>query len=261
MKIATYNVNGIRVRLPRVLEWLEESKPDVVVLQEIKCEDHLFPHSPISDLGYNIEVHGQKGFNGVACLSKFPLENVIRGLPGDSEDKQSRWLEVSICLDKAVITICGLYLPNGNPIDSEKYPYKLNWMKRLQQRIIELLELEEPLIVAGDYNVIPQAEDARFPDEWEEDALFRLETRTEWRKLLNLGLYDSFRLKYPLDEAFTFWDFQGNAWNLNNGIRIDHLLISPQAADLLTECQIDKHTRGLAKPSDHVPIWIELNSS
>jgi len=259
VKIATYNVNGVRVRLPRILDWLKESEPEVALLQEIKCEDHQFPTTPFDDLGYNVETFGQKGFNGVAILSKFPLEEIIRGLPGEDEDKQARWIEASVCAEFQVIKVCCLYLPNGNPVDSEKYSYKIRWMKRLRKRVKRLLELEEPLVVAGDYNVIPQPEDALFPDDWKEDALFRLETRTEWRKLLNIGLYDAYRLRHPFEKEYTFWDFQGNAWNINNGIRIDHLLLSPQSSDLLTDCQIDKHTRGLEKPSDHVPIWIVLN--
>ncbi len=259
VKIATYNVNGIRVRLPRLLDWLNEREPDVALLQEIKCEDHLFPHQPLSDMGYNIETHGQKGFNGVAVLSKYPLNDVIRGLPNEPEDTQSRWIEASIGLKEHSLRVCCLYLPNGNPADSEKYDYKIRWLRRLQKRASELLDNEDPLVIAGDYNVIPQAEDARFPDNWIDDALFRLETRTEWRKLLNSGLHDAYRLCHPFSTEYTFWDFQANAWQINNGIRIDHLLISAQSADLLRDCQIDRHVRGWAKPSDHVPIWVDLD--
>lgn len=259
MKIATYNINGVRVRLPRIIDWLKVAKPDVVLLQEIKCENEKFPESEFGDLGYNVVINGQKGYNGVAILSKYPLEDVVRGLPGNDSDTQARWLEAVIQGDNKVVRVGCLYLPNGNPVPGEKYDYKISWMKRLQSRALELLQLEEPLVLAGDYNVIPQIEDAQHPDKWRDDALFRLETRTEWRKLLNLGLHDAFRLKNQQDGHFTFWDFQGNAWNKNDGIRIDHLLLSPQCADLLLECKIDKEVRGWEKPSDHVPIWVKLD--
>ena len=259
MKIATYNINGVRVRIPRILDWLKLSKPDVALLQEIKCENEKFPESAFGELGYNVAIHGQKGYNGVAILSKFPLDDVICGLPGDDSDTQARWLEAVIQGERNVVRVGCLYLPNGNPAPGEKFDYKLSWMKRLQNRAFELLQFEEPLILAGDYNVIPQIEDAQHPEKWQDDALFRLETRTEWRKLLNLGFQDAFRLMNQQDGQFTFWDFQGNAWNKNDGIRIDHLLLSPQCADLLLECKIDKEVRGWEKPSDHVPIWVKLD--
>ncbi|MCY3725848.1 MAG: exodeoxyribonuclease III [Paracoccaceae bacterium] len=259
MKIATYNINGVRVRLPRIIDWIKQSKPDVALLQEIKCEDDKFPENDFSDLGYNVAIHGQKGYNGVAILSKYPLDDVIKGLPGDDSDTQSRWIEAVIQGSNKIVRVCCLYLPNGNPVPGEKFDYKLAWMTRLQKRAAKLLEFEEPLILAGDYNVIPHIEDAKNPEKWIDDALFRLETRTEWRKLVNLGFQDAFRLMNNQEGQFTFWDFQGNAWNKNDGIRIDHLLLSPQCADLLLDCKIDREVRGWEKPSDHVPIWVKLD--
>ncbi len=259
MKIASYNINGIKARLPALLEWLDECKPDIAILQEIKTVDEGFPREPFEERGYNVETHGQKGFNGVAILSKLPLEDVTRGLPGDPEDEQARYIEATIVGDKAV-RVCGLYLPNGNPVPGPKYDYKLGWMERLRARAQDLLAQEEPFFMAGDYNIIPQAEDAARPDDWREDALFRLESRDAYRRIVNLGLTDAFRVITQAPEQYTFWDFQRGAWNRNDGIRIDHFLMSPQCADLLTDCQIDKEIRGREKPSDHVPIWIEIDA-
>lgn len=257
MKIATYNINGIKARLNALTEWLREANPDVALLQEIKSLDENFPRDHFEDLGYNVETHGQKSFNGVAILSKLPLEDVTRGLPGDDEDEQARWIEATVVGDKPV-RICGLYLPNGNPVPGPKYDYKIAWMKRLEARAKALLSLEEPALMAGDYNIIPQAEDAHRPDDWREDALFRPESRTAWRRILNLGFTEAFRAVNQRPEQYSFWDFQRGAWQRNDGIRIDHFLLTPQCADLLTDCQIDKEIRGREKPSDHVPVWVEL---
>lgn len=257
MKIATFNINGIKARAERLLEWLAEEKPDVVLLQEIKSIDENFPREPFEDLGYAVETHGQKSFNGVAILSKLPLEDVTRGLPGDDEDEQARWIEATVMADTPV-RVCGLYLPNGNPAPGPKYDYKLAWMERLRARARQLLAAEEPALMAGDYNVIPQPEDAHDPSQWESDALYLPQTRDAFRRLVNLGLTDAFR---ACDEAplnYTFWDFQAGAWNRNNGIRIDHFLLTPQCADLLNGAGIDRHMRGRERPSDHVPVWIEL---
>ena len=259
MKIATYNINGIRARLPRLLDWLDESGPDVALLQEIKCEDPKFPRDEIESRGYSVETHGQKSFNGVALLSKFPLEDVDRGLPGDPLDEQARWIEATI-VNNSAVRICCLYLPNGNPAPGAKYDYKLNWMERLHAKSRELLEREEPALMAGDYNVIPQPEDAKFPEKWKTDALHLYETRESWRKILNLGFMDAYKIRHPDSSDYTFWDFQGGAWAKNDGIRIDHFLLTPQCADLLVDCQIDKHVRGWEKPSDHVPVWVELDA-
>lgn len=259
MKVASYNINGIRARLPRVLDWLDERDPDVALLQEIKCEDRSFPEEPIADKGYNIAIHGQKGFNGVAILSKFPIEDVARGLPGDGGDPQARWIEATVVNAKPV-RVCCLYLPNGNPAPGEKYDYKLSWMGRLHARAKEIITSEESALLAGDFNVIPEPADAHTPDSWTDDALFLPQTRAAWRRIVNLGFTDAFRACDETPLNYTFWDFQKGAWNRNDGIRIDHFLLTPQCADLLLDCRIDRHVRGWEKPSDHVPVWVELDA-
>ena len=259
MRIASFNINGVKARLPALLKWLEEASPDVALLQEIKSVDENFPREPIEDLGYNVETHGQKSFNGVAILSKRPIEDVSRGLPGDPEDEQARWIEATISGDQRAVRVCGLYLPNGNPAPGPKYDYKLSWMERLNSRAKELIASEEIALMAGDYNVIPQAEDVHNPDQWTEDALYLPQTRTAWRRLLSLGYTEAFRALNTAPLNYTFWDYQAGAWNKNNGIRIDHFLLTPQAADLLQDCQIDKKPRGGEKPSDHTPIWVDLD--
>lgn len=259
MRIASFNINGVKARLPALLKWLEEASPDVALLQEIKSVDEGFPREPIEDLGYNVETHGQKGFNGVAILSKRPIEDVSRGLPGDPEDEQARWIEATISGDQRAVRVCGLYLPNGNPVPGPKYDYKLAWMERLQSRAEDLIASEEIALMAGDYNVIPQAEDVHNPDQWTDDALYLPQTRAAWRRLLALGYTEAFRALNTAPLNYTFWDYQAGAWNKNNGIRIDHFLLTPQAADLLQDCQIDKTPRGGEKPSDHTPIWIDLD--
>ena len=258
MKIATFNINGIKARIEALPRWLDDAKPDVVLLQEIKTIDEGFPRSLFEDRGYNVETHGQKSFNGVAILSKLPLEDVSRGLPGDDDDDQARWIEATVTGEKSAARICGLYLPNGNPAPGPKFEYKLAWMDRLRARAAQLLTEEMPFLMAGDYNIIPQSEDAASPDSWREDALFRLEARAAWRRLLNLGLTDAFRARTHGPGHYSFWDYQAGAWNRNNGIRIDHFLLSPACADLLRDCQIDRDVRGGDKPSDHVPVWVDL---
>ena len=258
MKIATFNINGIKARINALPAWLDAAQPDVALLQEIKSVDEGFPREIFEDRGYNVETHGQKSFNGVAILSKRPLEDVTRGLPGDDEDAQARYIEATVMGAHSAVRVCGLYLPNGNPVPGPKYDYKLAWMKRLHQRAQDLLAQEIPFVMAGDYNIIPQAEDAAKPDSWREDALFRPESRAAFRELLNLGLTEAFRARTSGPGHYSFWDYQAGAWNRNNGIRIDHLLLSPLAADMLKDCQIDKDIRSHDKPSDHVPVWIEL---
>ena len=257
MKIATFNINGIKARIEALPKWLLEAQPDVVCLQEIKSVDEAFPREVFESMGYQVETHGMKSFNGVAILSKLPLEDITRGLPGDADDVQARWIEATVIGAQAV-RVCGLYLPNGNPAPGPKYDYKLAWMARMQARVETLLRDEEPLVICGDYNVIPQAEDAARPEVWLDDALFLPQTRAAYRRLLNLGLTDAFRARNQSAGQYSFWDYQAGAWERNNGIRIDHLLLSPQAADLLADCQIDKQVRAGEKPSDHVPVWIEL---
>ena len=259
MKIATFNINGIKARAEALPAWLDEAQPDVVLLQEIKSVDEAFPRALFEERGYNVETHGQKSFNGVAILSKHPLEDVRRGLPGDPEDEQARWIEATVVGEKDAVRICGLYLPNGNPAPGPKFDYKLAWMARLEAHARQLLAEEQPFLMAGDYNIIPQAEDAAKPDSWREDALFRPESRAAWRNLLNLGLTEAFRARTQGPGHYSFWDYQAGAWNRNNGIRIDHFLLSPACADMLRDCQIDKDVRGRDKPSDHVPVWVELD--
>ena len=259
MKIATFNINGIKARIAALPEWLEEAQPDVALLQEIKSVDENFPRELFEGMGYNIETHGQKSFNGVAILSKLPLEDVTRGLPGDETDEQARWIEATV-VGKQAIRLCGLYLPNGNPAPGPKYDYKLAWMERLQARAEALLAEEAPFLMAGDYNIIPQDEDARRPEVWQEDALARPESRAAYRRLLNLGLTEAFRVRVQGPEHYSFWDYQAGAWNKDDGIRIDHFLLSPAVADILLDCQIDKHVRAKEKPSDHVPVLVELDN-
>ena len=231
MRIATWNVNSIKQRLDSALTWLGERKPDIVCLQETKCVDDAFPRIEFESAGYNVAVHGQKAFNGVALLSKFPFDEVNAGLPGDDQDDHARFLEGVVSTANGALRVASIYLPNGNPPDTEKYTYKIGWMKRLAHYARERLLLEEPLIMAGDYNVIPTTADAKNPQIWTSDEG---------------GLY-------------TFWDYQAGAWQKNNGIRIDHMLLSPLAADKLEDAGIDKHVRTWEKPSDHVPVWIDLD--
>ncbi|MGD1882601.1 MAG: exodeoxyribonuclease III [Paracoccaceae bacterium] len=258
MKVATFNINGIKARIEALPAWLDEAQPDVALLQEIKSIDENFPRVIFEERGYNVETHGQKSFNGVAILSKRPLEDVTRGLPGDDSDEQARYVEATVMGDTEAVRICGLYLPNGNPAPGPKYDYKLRWMERLKARAETLLHEEVPFLMAGDYNIIPQAEDVARPEVWRKDALFRMESRTAFRRFLNLGLTEAFRARNAATGHYSFWDYQAGAWNRNDGIRIDHFLLCPTCADLMTDCGIDKDVRGREKPSDHVPVWVDL---
>jgi len=258
MKIATWNINGIKARLDVALTWVKEASADVVCLQEIKSASEAFPKTAFEELGYNAAVHGQKGFNGVAVLSKRPFDEItVRGLPGDASDGHARYIEVCVPRQGGVVRIGNLYLPNGNPVGTDKFAYKLAWMQRFQARTRELLSYEEPFFLLGDYNVIPEPIDAKNPAAWVNDALYQPETRAAYRALLNLGLTDAVRACLPEPGFYTFWDYQAGAWQKDHGIRIDHILASPQAADRLLGAGIDKHTRAWEKPSDHVPVWIE----
>lgn len=259
MKISTWNINGVKARIDNLQHWLKESEPDIACLQEIKSVDELFPRLEIEALGYHVETHGQKGFNGVALLSKKSPDEINRGLPGDDSDEQSRFIEGVYSTDQGVIRVVSLYLPNGNPIDTEKFPYKLSWMQRLQAWARERLVLEEPLVLAGDYNVIPEPQDARHPQNWLGDALFQPQSRRAFRKLENLGFTDALRATSDDDGIYSFWDYQAGAWQKNNGIRIDHLMLSPEAADRFVSIEVEKHTRGREKPSDHVPVTVTLS--
>ncbi|MEQ8366014.1 MAG: exodeoxyribonuclease III [Roseicyclus sp.] len=258
MKIATFNINGIKARIDALSDWLTEFQPDVALLQEIKSVDENFPREVFEDMGYQVETHGQKSFNGVAILSKLPLEDISRGLPGDDSDEQARWIEATVMGETTAVRVCGLYLPNGNPAPGPKYDYKLAWMARMEAHARTLLEAEMPLILAGDYNIIPQDEDAARPEAWREDALARPDSRAAYRRILNLGFTEAIRTRSAQTGLYSFWDYQAGAWNRNDGIRIDHLLLSPQAADLMHDAGIDSVVRGREKPSDHVPVWIDL---
>jgi exodeoxyribonuclease-3 len=257
MRIATWNVNSINARLETVVRWFEEAQPDVACLQEIKCVDEKFPAEPFERLGYNLAVHGQKSYNGVAILSKRPLEDVRRGLPEGDGDEHARYIEAVVSGSQPV-RVASIYLPNGNPVDSEKFGYKLAWMERLRRHAQALLAFEEPLALVGDYNVIPEERDAEFPQNWVGDALFQPQTRASFRALQWSGLTDAYLQADGAPGAYTFWDYQAGAWQRNNGIRIDHALLSPQAADRLRGVSIHRDVRGWDKPSDHVPLVIEL---
>jgi len=264
VKIATFNINGVKARIAALTDWLDQSQPDVALLQEIKSVDEAFPREIFENKGYTVETHGQKGFNGVAILSKLPLEDVSRGLPGAAgagregvDDEEARYIEATVMGEKP-IRVCGLYLPNGNPAPGPKYDYKLRWMERLYQRAKDLLAAEEPALMAGDYNIIPQAEDAARPDAWRDDALFRLDSRNAFRRIQNLGFTEGFRSRQIGEGHYSFWDYQAGAWDRNDGIRIDHFLLSPQCADLMQNCWIEAEVRGRDKPSDHVPVWVDL---
>lgn len=259
MRIATWNINGIKARIENLVAWLNEAKPDVAMLQETKTVDEAFPREPIEALGYNIAAHGEKGFNGVALLSKRALQDVRFGLPGDGEDSQCRYVEAIVSSGDGVVRVASLYLPNGNPIGTPKFDYKLKWLNRLEAHAKDLLALEEPFVLGGDYNVIPEPIDAKRPETWVEDALFQPQSRRAFRRLLALGLTDAVRAAGHGEGTFTFWDYQAGAWNKNNGIRIDHLLMSPQAADRLITADVDRHTRGWERPSDHVPVRADLD--
>jgi len=258
MRLATWNVNSVNARLETVLAWFEAASPDVAVLQEIKCIDEKFPTEAFERLGYNVAVHGQKTYNGVAMLSKTPMEDIRKGLPGDETDEQARYIE-AVVSGATPVRVIGIYLPNGNPIGTEKFAYKLAWMDRLNRHVRTLLPLEEPMVIAGDYNVIPFEADVEKPKDWLGDALFQPESRAAWRALQNLGLTDAYMAADGAPGGYTFWDYQAGAWQRNNGIRIDHALLSPQAADRLVRVDIHRDVRGGEKPSDHVPVVVELD--
>ena len=258
MRIASWNVNSINARLETVTAWFKEAAPDVACLQEIKCVDEAFPRETFESLGYNLAVHGQKSYNGVALLSKTPLEDVRRGLPGDDGDDHARYLEAVVSGARPVRVAC-IYLPNGNPVGTDKFAYKLAWMERLRRHAAGLLELEEPLALCGDYNVIPEPADCDDPPSWASDALFQPESRAAFRILKWMGLTDAYLQADGRPNVYTFWDYQAGAWRRDHGIRIDHLLLSPQAADRLQGVEIHKDVRGWDKPSDHVPIVADLD--
>jgi len=253
-KIATWNVNSIRARLPRVIEWLAEAKPDIVLLQEIKTVAEGFPRDEIEELGYNLAIAGQKTYNGVAILAKSPIEDVTIGLPGEAADAQARYIEAFV----GDLRVASIYLPNGNPAPGEKFDYKLAWMERLRRHAAGLIALDEAVVLGGDYNVCPTDDDVYDPKVFAEDALCRPESRAQYRALMHLGYTDAFRALHPGPGAYSYWDYTGGAWQKDFGLRIDHLLLNPAAADRLAEAGIDKKPRGKEKASDHTPVWCEI---
>jgi exodeoxyribonuclease-3 len=257
MRLATWNVNSINARVETVLAWFDKERPDVACLQELKCVDEKFPREAFERLGYNVEIHGQKSYNGVALLSKTPLEDVRRGLPGGDGDEHARYIEAVVSGPRP-LRVAGIYLPNGNPVGTDKFAYKLAWLERLNRHARELLAYEEPLAIAGDYNVIPEEVDADDPASWAGDALFQPQSRAAYRGLQWLGLTDAYRQADGRAGGYTFWDYQAGAWPRNHGIRIDHVLLSPQAADRLRGCEIHREVRAGDRPSDHVPVVVEL---
>jgi exodeoxyribonuclease-3 len=257
-RIATWNVNSARARLPRIVEWLSEAEPDIVLAQEIKSTEETFPRADIEDLGYNVAISGQKTFNGVAIFSKRPIDDLVTELPGDPSDEQARYIEAQI----GDLRVASIYLPNGNPAPGEKFDYKLAWMERLYAHVQTLLSHDdEAIVLGGDYNVIPADEDCYDPPAWADDALARPESRRLFRALMHLGLTDAFRALNPEPNVYSFWDYQGGAWQKDFGIRIDHLLLSPHAADRLSASGIDKKPRGRQKASDHTPVWCEIDDA
>ncbi len=259
MRIATWNVNSIKAHFEQVTEWVKAEKPDVLCLQEIKCENANFPSAAFEELGYACAVHGQKTYNGVALLARGRIENIKRGLAGDDSDEHSRFIMGTVFGEGRPVTVASIYLPNGNPTPGPKYEYKLGWMKRLKTQVASMLPDEEAFVLAGDYNIIPARADMKRPEQWVHDALWLPQSRAAYQEILNLGLTEAYRAKNPFQTGhYSFWDYQAGAWPKNNGIRIDHHLLSPQAADRLLASRIHRDARGHIKPSDHVPVEISL---
>ena len=254
VKIATWNVNSIKARLPNLLAWLESAKPDVLLLQELKCVEDNFPRLEIEGLGYHVAVAGQKSYNGVAILSRQPIEDALGRLPGEPEDEQARYLEATTF----GLRVASIYLPNGNPTDSEKFPYKLRWMARLEAHVRDLLMSEQPVLLGGDYNICPTDVDVYDAERFRNDALCRPESRQAFRRVVNLGLTEAWRALHRTPHVYSYWDYTGGAYENDNGLRIDHFLLSPQAADRLLSCEIDRAPRGAQKASDHTPVICDL---
>ncbi len=257
MKIATWNVNSVNARLETVLRWFEAESPDIACLQEIKCVDERFPVEAFERVGYSVAVHGQKTYNGVALLSRTPLEDVVRGLPGDPDDLQARYIE-AVASGPRAVRVASIYLPNGNPVGTDKFAYKLAWFERLRRRAGELLAFEDPVALLGDYNVIPGPEDVHDPQAWLGDALYQPQSRSAYRALQWVGYTDAYAAADGAPGGYTFWDYQAGAWPRDLGIRIDHALLSPIAADALKGVTIHRDVRGWDKPSDHVPVVVDL---
>ena len=254
VKIATWNVNSIKARLPNLLDWVKKAKPDVLLLQELKCVEENFPRLEIEEIGYHVAAVGQKSYNGVALLSRKPIEDLVFRLPGEEADDQARYLEGTTF----GLRVASLYLPNGNPTDSDKYPYKLRWMERLERHARSLLNREQAFLLGGDYNVCPTDADVYDPQAFEDDALCRPESRQAFRRLVNLGLIEAWRALHSAPHVYSYWDYTRRAFENDDGLRIDHFLLSPQAADRLISCEIDREPRGREKASDHTPVICEI---
>jgi len=254
VRIASWNVNSVKARLTHLIDYLEQIGPDVLLLQELKCVEADFPIAPVAAKGYEAAVLGQKSYNGVAILAKTPITDVIKRLPGDPADEQARYIEATV----AGIRVASIYLPNGNPIDTPKFPYKLAWMARLRAHVAAVMRTDQPAVFGGDYNVCPTDADVFDPKAMAGDALCQPQSRAAFRSLLNLGLTDAVRALHPAERIYTYWDYQANAWARNAGLRIDHLLLTPQAADRLEACGVDLAPRDKEKASDHTPVWCTL---
>ena len=255
MRIATWNVNSMKARLHHVLEYCKAGHTDIILAQELKLTDENFPVDAFREIGWQVATHGQKTYNGVAILSPHEISDVICGLDGEPEDEQARYIEATI----SGLRVASIYLPNGNPRPGPKFDYKLRWMERLHKRAAQLIASETPIILGGDYNVIPQPIDCYDEKAWEGDALYHPDSRAAFFRLLHLGYTDALRTIHPSGEQYSFWDYQAGAWPKNNGIRIDHLLLSPEAANRLQDAAVDRGPRGLEKASDHTPVWCRLS--
>ncbi len=256
--IATWNVNSIKSRLAHLLDWLRTDAPDVVLLQELKCTNENFPAMEIEDLGYNLAVHGEKTYNGVAILSKFPLSDIQKGLPGDDSDIQSRYIEAIASINGKAIRVASVYVPNGQTTDSDKFQYKLRFLERLKKHFSTLLSYDEALVVGGDYNIAPTDADVHNPKAWQGSVLTCDDVRASWRRMEHLGMYNALSVKPVGDTHFSWWDYRAGAFERDDGLLIDHLLLSPQAADKVQRCTINKNLRSLEKPSDHTPVIVTL---
>lgn len=256
MKIVTWNVNSIRARLDNILSWLKTESPDILLLQETKCQNHDFPKEPLEDLGYNLAIHGQKSYNGVAILSKYPIDDIIEGLPTFPEDPQARYIEAVT----NGIRVASVYVPNGGDIKTEKYAYKLTFLDHLKTYLHSLLKFEESIVIGGDYNIAPTDDDVHSPKEWHEQILCSTPERKALRSILNTGYFDATRLLHTKKGPYSWWDYRSGAWQKDDGLRIDLLLISPQATDRLIGSNVDKTPRAEDKASDHAPVWCQLKT-
>lgn len=258
IRIATWNVNSIKARIEHLTAWLREASPDIVLLQELKSEEHSLPTMEIEDLGYNIAALGQKTYNGVAILSKFPIDEVIKGLPTLVDDEQARYIEAIISTDKGALRVASVYVPNGQAVDSDKFQYKMRFFEALRQHLTALLRYDEAVVIGGDYNVAPAPADIFDPKGLDGTVCYHPAERAHFRSLLNLGYYDAFRLKQPESRQYSWWDYRGGAYDRGHGYRIDHLLLNAQAVDMLQSCDIDESPRQKDKPSDHTPVMCGL---